>query len=258
MGKMIMKMLKKKSKLLYRFQDESRNTKDIAEELIKGILVKVTPTSSCWWSKMKARVDSYKDEHERIKHQQIAFLNGSNIEPDTSSRATVKTCPGILGLFKQTYLIKSPTEIIITINKDGGYYYNISDNSIINIQSHSKEQFYQEDNTFFKDKISIKFLIGLNIKTTDFKYMFTDPTYHNNSGCFVPMGIVNDKYGKNQELNIITLIDVPKDEETRTIIIKEGDVIAYLVTLKDCDIEFSEENFIAKKLISSFQFKHMF
>ena len=32
MGKMIMKMLKKKSKLTYRFKDESRNTKDIAEE----------------------------------------------------------------------------------------------------------------------------------------------------------------------------------------------------------------------------------
>ena len=251
-------MIGNKNKLLYRFTDESRNTKDIAEELIKTILVKATPTSSCWWSKMKARVDGYKDTIDSIKHKQIKYLNDSNIEPDTFNGSTAKTCPAILGLFKQTYLIKSPTEIIITVNKDGAYYYNIADPSIIKIEEHNKSQFYQEDNTLFKDKIALKFQIELKVKTTDFGYMLTDPTYHSNSGCFVPMGIVNDKYGKNQDLNIISLIDVPKDEETRTIIIKEGDVIAYLVTFKDCAIAFSDDNFIAKRFNASFQSKRGF
>ena len=41
MGKMIMKMLKKKSKLNYRFIDESRNTKDIAEEIRSKYIPKI-------------------------------------------------------------------------------------------------------------------------------------------------------------------------------------------------------------------------
>jgi len=252
-----MKMLKKKSKLNYRFIDESRNTKDIAEELIKTILVKAKPTSSCWWSKMKARVDEYKDNIESIKHQQIQNLSGFNIVPSNGDGATAKTCPGILGLFKQTILVKSPTEIIITINKSGEYYYNIADPSIITISGHEKSQFYQEDNIFFKDKISLKFEIHVRLKTSDFGYMLTDPTYHNNSGCFIPMGIINEKYGKQQELNLISFIDIPKDKET-TIVIKAGDVLAYLIPFKDCDIEFTEKNFVFKKLTTRFQLKHMY
>jgi hypothetical protein len=251
-------MLKKKSKLNYRFSDESRNTKDIAEELIKTILVKAKPTSSCWWSKMKVRSDDFKNNVDLIAKQQIAWLKGNDKEPNTKEGgATIKTCPGILGLFKQTILVTSPTEIIISINKHGEYYYNIADESIMTISGHDQEQFYQENNTLFKDKISLKFEIAVKLNTSDFGYMLTDPTYHNNSGCFIPMGIINEKYGKKQELNLISFIDIPKDKET-TIVIKAGDVLAYLIPFKDCDIEFTEKNFVLKRLQNCFQPKHVY
>jgi hypothetical protein len=254
---MFMKMPKKKSKLLYRFTDESRNKKDIAEELIKTILVKATPTSSCWWSKMKTRTDGFKNTLDAIKQKQINyFKTGEEFEP--AEGPTSKTCPGILGLFKKSYLIKSPTEIVITIEKSGGYYFTIADSSMMGISVHESNQFYQEDNAFFKDKISLKFTIPVRFNTTDFGYMLTDPTYHNNSGCFIPMGIIDERYGKDQSLNLISFIDIPKDKETRTITIKAGDVMAYLVPFNDCDIKFSDDNFIAKRLKSTFQAKKMF
>lgn len=249
-------MFNKNNKLTYRFQNNTLNDKDVAETLIKKILVKATPTSSCWWSKMKHRTDGFKDNIDRIKGDHANFIKkvGQNTNPNRGT--TAKTCPGILGLFNQTYLIKSPTDIIITITKTGEFLYDVADSSICNLEEHNQEEFFQEDNQLFKNKKSIKFALGISIKTTGFGYVLSDPTYHSNSGFFVPTGLINEKYSNNQQLNIITLIDIPK--EAKTVIIKEGDVLAYLIPFEKCSLSFSKENFIYKRFIKGFNTKQWF
>jgi len=248
-----------KNKIFYRFQDNTLNEKDVAQELIKNIIVKATPSSSCWWSKMKHRADEYKDKVDRIVKKQINFIKtGEEYLANDDEGMTVKTCPGILGLFNQAYLVKSPVDIVITINKRGGIVFDIADNKGINISTHSQSQFYQDDNQMFKDKICVKFVLPVRLKTTGFGYMLADPTYHSNSGCYVPMGLINDRYANNQELNIITFIDIPKDEDTKTIKINTGDVIAYLIPFEKCSLSLSKENFIAKRYKSNFIVKNWF
>ena len=245
----------KKAKLLYRFENESRNAPDIAEELIKNILVKATPSSSCWWSKMKARSDNFKSRIEAIKNKQIEwFKGGADVIPD-SSGTTAKTCPGIVGLLTKAYLIKCPTEVVITVNKDGGYYYNLADESILKISPHSKEQFYQQDNQHFKGKIAINIHLLVSFKTTGFDCIITDPTYHSKSDFFVPTGLLSKRHSVNQELHVIAFIDLPTEDETKTFVIDAGDVLAYLIPFEECTLSFSEDNFGAKRFKSNFNFK---
>jgi hypothetical protein len=247
-------IMRKKPTLSYRFYDERRNQKDVAEELIKSILVQATPKSSCWWSKMKTRVDGFKSQIESIQYKQHQLMTTGNEESPWGG-STVKTCPGIVDLLKTAYLIKSPADIIITMNTEGGYCALSSDDSIISIDEHDRPQFYQEDATLFEGKVSLKFSIKLNIKTSGFGYVLADPTYHSNSGCFVPMGIVNSEYAKLTELNVITLVTLPKEGE-KVITIKAGDVLAYLVPFEKCRLAFTEEDFAAKRFFKTFQGRH--
>ena len=244
-------MINIKSKIMYRFLDESRNVKDKADTLIGKILVKGTPTSSCWWSKMKGRADGFKNHFDALKHKQEAYLANKGIAP-TNTGASAKTCPGIIEVLRHAYLVKCPTDVVITINKTGEYYFNIADSSILELVDHPVEQFYQSDNQLFKDKIAIKFDIKLRLKTQGFGYILTDPTYHGNSGCFVPIGMISAKYAGSQELNIITLIDLPRSSDTKTVTIKAGDVLAYLIPSKSCSLTFSKADFVNNSFLSSF------
>lgn len=248
--------MNKKNKISYIFHNHELNEKDIAQELIKKILVKAAPSSSCWWSKMKSRTDVYKDNLDRIIAKQSNFIKTGIDYTSEDSDSTAKTCAGILGLFGQTFLVKSPTQIVITLNKNGNFVFDIADQSIVTIKEHPKSQFSQENDKMFDNKVCIKFSLGLSLKTTGFSYMLSDPTYHSNSGCYVPMGLISEKYANNQQLNIITLVDIPKDE--KTIIINEGDTIAYLIPFKRCILSFAKTNFIYKRFKKDFVIKKWF
>lgn len=242
-------------KLLYRFYDEKYNTCEIAKDLIKKILVPATPKSSCWWSKMKSAGGLYKTKQQEITAKQIANLNNTTNKEEYLP--TAKTCVGIIELLKHSYLIKSPCECIVTINDDGGYYYDTSDSSILDVGSHGKYQFYQENNDQFKNKTCIKFQIGLRVKSVGFSYMLSDPVYHKHS-FFVPSGVVTEKFGNSQEMNVIVFIDTPPIGETSTIHIKEGDVLAYLTPFAKCSLEFGKKDFTRSKFATAFTPKKSF
>jgi len=200
---------------------------------------------------MKNRMDGFKNQLEAIKHYQKDYLN-TGLMPTPSGGATVKTCPGIVDLLKTAYLIKAPADMVITVESTGRYCHNSSDPSIINITPHDPAQYFQEDNKLFDGKIALKFDIGVKIKTTGFGYIITDPTYHSNSGCFVPTGVMSSQYAKSTELNVIAMIDIPEGDD-KVISIKAGDVLAYLIPFEKCGMDYTEENFPAKGLFSSFQ-----
>jgi hypothetical protein len=246
-----------KKKLLYRFEEESRNTKSIAEELIETILSPAVPTTSCWWSKMKTRTDGFRSIGEAVVQKQKQWLlNGT--EPNLEEGATAKTCPGIINLLKNSFLVKSPVSADFTLDSIGNYRFNVSDGDILGISVHPANQFIQEDNQFFKNKMAIKFSLKVVIKTDDFGYMLLDPTYHNKSDFLVPPGMIDAKYGNIQQLNVIAFIELPGEGDTKTISIKEGDVLAYLVPLEPCKVTFSEDNFTKRRFNRGHSPKHNF
>jgi hypothetical protein len=246
-----------KKKLLYRFQDESRNTKDIAEELIKTILVKAAPTTSCWWSKMKARADGFKNLGEATVYKHKQWLSHRE-DFDLNEGNTAKTCPGIINLLQNSFLVKSPVALDFTLDSEGEYCFNVSDESILGVSVHPTNQYIQEDNLFFSNKIAVKFSLKIFIKAEGFGYMLLDPTYHNKSDFFVPPGMINEKYANIQELNVIAFIELPDKGCTKTISIREGDVLAYLVPLEPCTQVFSTDNFVKKRFHKGYSPKYSF
>ena len=128
-------------KLLYRFHEERYNNLDICTDLIKTVIVPALPKTSCWWSKMKSVGGSFKTKQREIIETQKCILKDK--ENKEEYLPTAKTCVGIIELFKQSYLIKSPCECIVTVDSDGNYYYNTSDGTILDVGSHGKYQFYQ-------------------------------------------------------------------------------------------------------------------
>jgi hypothetical protein len=246
-----------KNKLFYRFENDNLNTKDVAESLIAEILEKAKPTSSCWWSKLKSRTDDFKDNLHKLKENQISLLKGLAPNNDKTG-PTMKSCPGVLDLFNRAFLVKSPCDIVLTTDSNGAFYYDIADTSMINIDTHEKNQFLQPGNDLFKNKMCIKFMLKVRLKTSGFGYLLTTPTYHSDLGFTVPVGCVEGNYADNQYLNIITFLDLPKDNETKTLTIRKGDVLAYLVPFEKCRLAFSKDNFILKRLYSGFSSKFWF
>jgi hypothetical protein len=212
-------------KIKYQFVDDHYNEPHIATEAIKEIIVKATPSSSCWWSKLKHRTDNAKDRLDKIKKNQESILAG--LEKSTGG-PTGKTCSGILNLFAKTYLIKSPTDVVLTIDSKSNIRYDVATPDLLQFEFHKKEQFWSEDNTLFENKACVKFKIQVRVSATGFGYILTAPLYHNELDATFALGYVAPEYAIAEELNFFMIIDVPK-KGTKTITIKKGTVLQYLI-----------------------------
>lgn len=242
-----------KKYLGYRFKDDSLNNKEMAEELASEIIVQGRPTSSCWFSKLKTATKDFRTYPDFIKDRHKRMLQGEHVE-NTTGIATAKSCPGIISTISDSYLIKSPTDAMVTIDDKQQIVVDTS-NSLMEVRSHGRDQFVNEGNDFFADKINLKFNIQMTIKTDGVGYMLLHPVYHSKPDFFVPHGVVSSKYAKCQELNIITLVDIPKPGETKSIEIKKGDVLAYLIPMEKIGLKFSEKDFCASKVSTSWRIK---
>ena len=232
--------LKKKKHLEYYF-DGDLNSPEISEEVIGEFITPAVPKTSCWWSKLKSTInDGFNSQLDYVRH---LHLNGNtNI---SNTRATAKICPAINSILSNSYLIKSSSDIIITVFKDASFLYN-SPSNIGNISSHGAEQFHTDDGKgLFNDKMNLKFELPISIRTDNIPWIFMQPMYHNNMWFDVASGVIDGKYTKGQPLNINVLVDIPKTDEPVTYEIKAGDVLAYMwlpekVALKRSKSKFRE------------------
>lgn len=191
--------------------------------------------TNCWWKNLSNRYklfDVFKSNAHKF-YNNIPF----NIKDDTSKSA--KTCPAIGdGLLNKTIIIKSPCDILINVQKDGGYYYEIPDKRFLTIATHSPDQFWTSKNNIFQDYFNLKFELPIQVSTNGLPFMFLDPQYHNLQSPFkVINGVIEGKYTKSQPLNINTLMHI---QEEKTLLIKEGDVLAYLWTPESCKLKYDE------------------
>jgi hypothetical protein len=153
-----------------------------------------------------------------------------------SGLATVKTCPGVRGVLSNSIVVRSPCDVNITISDNGGWVYNSSNLSLLELtEDHPPEQFGapfkgNKDRSLFSNNRVIKIKLPLLFATANnTPYLYLDPQFHVDT---VPLKVVLgqiDNYAtKKAPLNIITMFKIPEKGETLDIHIKKGTVLAYL------------------------------
>lgn len=235
--------LKKKKYLEYYFDDIELD--NAHEDIIDEFICPSTTRSSSWWSSLNSTVDLLGNHYNYIRGVQIEhasngpYTNGPELLP---TRATAKGCPAINNLLNNSFLVKSPTNIIITVSNDGGYVYN-APSETITIGTHSPKQFRTSKNDLFEGKLNLKFALGLNIRTDNIPWIFVQPAYHNNAWFSVAPATIERNYTKGQQVNINVFVDIPKGEPV-TYEIKAGDVLAYMWLPEETTLKHTKSKFL--------------
>lgn len=191
--------------------------------------------NNCWWKSLKHNTKFF-EVFNKHAHQ---FFNKIPSDENDGVYRSAKICPAIGdGLLNKSIIVKSPCDILINVQSDGGYYYEIPDERFLNISSHSADQFWTSENNIFQDYYNFKFELPIQVSTNGLPFMFLDPLYHNLQTPFrVVNGVIEGKHTKSQPLNINTLIHI---QEEKTLFIKAGDVLAYLWTPESCKLSYDE------------------
>lgn len=219
------------------------NDKDLAEQIVEDILVPSSPKSSCWWSNLKLNLFGFKNRFEYVKSQHKEYLAGVGDGRAQEATSTIKACPAVGDILSNSFLIKSPADIAVTVDSSMRFVVSTA-NELISVQNHSIEQFHSEEHNIFEGKMNLKFKLPIIIRTDNIPLMFLQPMFHNNVDYTVVNGTISGKYTKGQPLNINILIDIPKGDEQVVYYIKAGDILAYLWSPEKLKLQHSEKRFI--------------
>ena len=216
----------RKKYLDYYFTEEVGAT-DTEDELISNVLVKATPSSSCWWSALPPNVQGISSYLGYLKEVHLNVLKGFNVSR-IDTVATAKKCPAILDVLTNSYLVLAPADVLITVNRNGDFVAD-SPSVLIDVVSHNMEEFHTQgnDSGLFNSKMNLKIKLPVFIRS-DVPYIFLEPKYHNKTFYEMPNGAVTGKYMKGQPLFINTVVDIPTTDEPVHYLIKKGEVLAYL------------------------------
>ncbi len=237
-----------KKYLEYNFFDGDLNSKEAAEEVIDNFITPSTLKSSCWWSSLASNTYGLNGLFHGVKNlQRKYFKNNENVIPqfDAGKTQTAKSCPAINNILTNSYLIKSPSDICITVTKDSKFIYN-SVNNHIKVSSHPIGQFHTENDGIFNGKMNLKFELQMSIKSNNAPFILLQPMYHNNIWYDVVIGSITNKYTKGTPLNINVLVDIPKDEPI-TYEINAGEVLAYMWFPKKPKLKHQKNNILATR-----------
>lgn len=199
---------------------------------VEDFIQPCTPQSSAWWLGLPKFTENVKNiwiNRTREKHINIAeppFTVSNNVSEKPS---TVKSCPGILEIFKKSYIVKCPHDLSICITEDMRMESYSPSAAGVSIQTHPFSQLKSSYN-MFAERINIKFMIPILI-TSDLPYVFLNPTYHCNNIWDVMPGVVDSPWNKDIQLNVNTLINL-KDLEFKDgvaeISIREKQPLCYM------------------------------
>lgn len=185
------------------------------ENLIDKIIVPSTPKSSCWWSRLKS----------------IGY----------NQKANIRTCPAVNDVLVNSFLLKAPCDMVISVSKDSEYTYD-SECDMFSIESHHSSQYHTDKDNIFKGKLNIKFVMPVLIRTDNVPLMFLQPMYHNSNTSFMVLnGTITGTYTDKQPLLVNILVDIPKTDTPVTYNIKSGDVLAYLWSPERLELSRSKE-----------------
>jgi len=199
------------------------------QDIISSMLEPSTPKGSCWWSGLKSSLHSFKTTADFVANEHLKYFRKEDNEcgkGDVFKQSTSKTCPAILNILKNSFLVKAPCDFVITVNKNLEFAYDMT-NDWITIDSHAPSQFISEGSDVFKGKMNIKITFPISISTDNVPLIWLQPMYHNNMKPMVINGVIADEHIDLNQLNVNLLVDIPTDEPV-SYSFKYGDVLAYI------------------------------
>ena len=164
-------------------------------------------------------------------------------------KRTAKSCPGMLELFKNSFLIKFPCDFILETKENGEYkWQKPSKTQVLQIAEQSAEQveFHPPLSLF----IMIKFRLPFLFQAPNNKVSFIDTTYWKNQPYKIAPGILNFMNDKESlPLNIIVFFE----KKNNIYEFKKGEPMVLLYTLNKSTLEINEnlkETFAEQKTFS--------
>jgi hypothetical protein len=235
-------------KIQYKFIYDCETMNTSPQSYVDMFIEPCVASTSSWWKSLNVfsttnkgnYIDhwrqSSKDFENKKRNAESIYNEFNFLDPQTNrgvnnyneclDTRTAKRCPGILDLFKNSYLVKSPIEIYIEVRNRSINVIHQANYDMMKISMHPEHQYKTSSNNLFEDKISIKFDLPVALKSPC-PFIFLPPMFHTKNPIFeVIPGVISDpgQY-KLQTLTTHTFLDISKD---RDIHIKAGDVIAYL------------------------------
>jgi len=149
---------------------------------------------------------------------------------------TVKSCPGMLELFKNSFLVRFPCDLILETATTGKYsWQKPSKTQILNVDHHPGEQI--ESNPPLSSFIMIKFCLPFIFQVPNNKVSFVDSIYWKSQPYKIAPGIFN--FMSNSApvpLNIITLFE----KKDKVYEFKKGEPMFLFYTLHKSTLEMNE------------------
>jgi len=146
---------------------------------------------------------------------------------------TVKSCPGMLELFKNSFLVKFPCDLILETTTTGKYLWQKpSTTEILKVEHHPADQI--ESSPPLSSFIMLKFCLPFIFQAPNNKVCFVDPVYWKHQPYKIAPGILdfrNDRYPLF--FNIITLFE----KKNKIYEFKKGDPMVLFYTLHKATLE---------------------
>ena len=247
----------------HRIPYELNNNLEVSEDLFSSMIEPGSPTTCPWHKALKGERIEFQEKvvegtrgsgsvTKQIQETHLEKLKESYEEyPDVSDQlgavvmdasegernlyntsvSTAKKCPAIISILKNIYVIKFPTDFILSIDENGRCVGTAPRTDLLRFASHHKNQFVPEsDEThIFDNKVNVKFEFPIYMSTTNSTpWTFLQPIYHTEQPYTVAIGEVEGVYTKSQELNVNTFFNKAKKGEVDTYTFKAGDALAYI------------------------------
>lgn len=144
---------------------------------------------------------------------------------------TIKTCPGVIDILTNSWVIKSPCDFHVEIDRVNGGWRYVTPYDKMNIISHDLSVQVSPDNiltnNYFNLKITTLMRIRSNVVT---RGIFMQPIYHSTHNWIVMPGTAKFNPKVPFQFNLNLLIKIKGEEALEYISVKKGDVLAYLYT----------------------------
>ena len=161
-------------------------------------------------------------------------------------KKTAKSCPGMLELFKNSFLVRFPCDLILETKKNGEYRWQKPPHTqILQITDHNEEQFEFEPP--LSSFITIKFSLPFLYQAPNNKVSLVESTYWKIQPYKIAPGILNFMNDKESlPLNVITFFE----KKNKIYEFKKGEPMVLFYTLHRSTLEINEnleETFTGQK-----------
>ena len=216
---------------------------------IDDFISPVLPNTPKWWQKLTPYLKGSKSVFECWNK-----LN-DNEKLNYDVYSTVKLCPGFHNLFKNSFLIKFPCDILLEHGtQDNQYVWRVpSVHNPISVTEHSTMQHGHSDH--MSQFLFLKFTMPIELTVSaPIDIMYFDAMYWVNNPYRVAPGVVAME-SKSQSLELNIIVAFPKTQETHSYQFTKGSPLALLRTSERVQLENNEElrPFHRKRFSSSFK-----